>query len=140
MSPKARETLYLIGTMIPAIVGILVMWTGITQEGADNLAQVVTGLITLVGAGAPATAAAVVRKQNKQGTFQTSPMENVITGVGQVVEAQKKADEEVERVKNLLSDAVVNVPMMGPAAAAAIRELPSVSEVTGSLTSQVLRR
>lgn len=140
MSPKARETLYLIGTMIPAIVGILVMWTGVTQEGADNLAQVVTGLITLVGAGAPATAAAVVRKQNKQGTFQTSPMENVITGVGQVVEAQKKADEEVERVKNLLSDAVVNVPMMGPAAAAAIRELPSVSEVTGSLTSQVLRR
>lgn len=140
MSPKARETLYLIGTMIPAIVGILVMWTGVSQEGADNLAQVVTGLITLVGAGAPATAAAVVRKQNKQGTFQTSPMENVITGVGQVVEAQKKADQEVERVKDLLSDAVASVPMLGPAASNAIRELPSVSEVTGSLTSEILRR
>ena len=140
MSPKARETLYLIGTMIPAIVGILVMWTGVTQEGADNMAQVVTGLITLVGAGAPATAAAVVRKQNKQGTFQTSPMENVITGVGQVVEAQQKADQEVERVKNLLSEAVSNVPMLGPAASNMIRELPSVSEVSGSLTSQVLRR
>ena len=140
MSPKARETLYLIGTMIPAIVGILVMWTGVSQEGADNLAQVITGLITLLGAGAPATAAAVVRKQNKQGTFETSPMENVITGVTQVVEAQQKADEEVERVKNLLSEAVATVPVLGPAASSAIRELPSVSEVTGSLTSEILRR
>ena len=47
MSPKARETLYLIGTMIPAIVGILVMWTGVAQEGADNLAQVVTGCLQM---------------------------------------------------------------------------------------------
>ena len=140
MSPKARETLYLIGTMIPAIVGILVMWTGVSQEGADNLAQVITGLITLLGAGAPATAAAVVRKQNKQGTFETSPMENVITGVTQVVEAQQKADEEVERVKNLLSEAVASVPVLGPAASSAIRELPSVSDVTGSLTLEILRR
>lgn len=140
MSPKARETLYLIGTMIPAIVGILVMWTGVSQEGADNLAQVITGFITLIGAGAPATAAAVVRKQNKQGTFETSPMENVITGVTQVVEAQQKADEEVERVKNLLSEAVASVPVLGPAASSAIRELPSVSDVTGSLTSEILRR
>ena len=97
-------------------------------------------MLTLAGASAPATAAAVVRKQNKQGAFETSPMENVVSGVTQVVQAQQKADQEVERVKDLLSDAVASVPMLGPAASNAIRELPSVSEVTGSLTSEILRR
>ena len=140
MSPKARQSLYLIGTAVPAVLGLLVMWSGVSQEGADNMAQVFTGYPTLVGAGAPATAAAVVRKQNKQGTFQTSPMENVITGVGQVVEAQQKADQEVERVKNLLSEAVSSVPMLGPMASTVIDDIPSASQVTGSLTSQILRR
>ena len=78
--------------------------------GVDRLADV--GWVP----GAPATAAAVVRKQNKQGAFETSPMENVVTGVTQVVEAQQKADQEVERVKNLLSEAVSSVPMLGPMA------------------------
>jgi hypothetical protein len=116
------------------------MWSGVSQEGADNMAQVLTGLLTLAGASAPATAAAVVRKQNKQGAFETSPMENVVSGVTQVVEAQQKADQEVERVKDLLSEAVSNVPMLGPVAANVIDDIPSVSQVTGSLTSQILRR
>ena len=140
MSPKARQSLYLIGTAVPAVLGLLVMWSGVSQEGADNMAQVLTGLLTLAGASAPATAAAVVRKQNKQGAFETSPMENVVTGVTQVVEAQQKADQEVERVKNLLSEAVSSVPMLGPMATTVIDDIPSVSQATGSLTSQILRR
>ena len=140
MSTKFREVLYLVGTIVPSILGLVVMFTGIEQGVADNLAQVFAGLVTLLGAAAPATAAVVVRKQTKDGTLNSTPMESVITGVTEVVKAQKKADEEVVRVKELLQDAMSTVPVLGPMASQIVEEVPTPSEIAGSLTAAILRR
>ena len=144
MSVKFRETLYLIGAIVPALLGLIVLYGGITQGAADNFAQVVTGLITMMGATAPATAAVMTRKQVKEGVLDASPMETVITGVTQVVEAQKKADDEIERVKAILQEAVGGMPVLGPIASDIVDDIPTLSEaveqVQGSLTAQILGR
>ena len=140
MSVKFREVLYLIGTIVPSLLGLVVMFSGIEQGVADNIGQVFAGLVTLLGATAPATAAVMTRKQVKDGTLSASPMETVITGVSQVVQAQKKADEEVIKVKELLQGAISNVPVLGPMASQIVEEVPTPSEVLGSLTSAILRK
>lgn len=140
MSTKFREVLYLVGAIVPSLLGLIVMFTGIEQGAADHIAQIFAGLVTLLGAAAPATAAVVVRKQTKDGTLTSAPIDKVITGVTEVVKAQQKADQEVERVKELLQGAVVSIPALGPIATQIIEEVPTPTEVLGSLTSAILRK
>ena len=58
MSPKIRQSLYYLGAMVPSVLGFLLIWGGIDQGAADNLGQIVAGIINMVGAAAPATAQA----------------------------------------------------------------------------------
>ena len=115
MSPKVRQSIYQIGTIVPALLGLLLIWGGIDAGAAEHVNQIVAGFVAIFGSAAPATAAREVKKQRNDGTFESAaPVDQVINGVQAVIEAQKQAQAEVERVKSVLSDVVSDVPVLGP--------------------------
>jgi len=116
MSSKVRETIYLGGTVVSGILGILLLWGGIDAGAAENLDQIITGFGVLFGgAGPSAIAAKKVNDQRKDGTFVTvTPVEQVINGVNAVVEAQANAAADIERIKKAAADALGRTPVVGP--------------------------
>lgn len=130
MTPKSRQTIYLLGTIIPSILGLAVLWGGFDQGAAQNVGQIIAGLVALLGAGAPAVAASTIAKQKKDGTFDTvAPADQVINGVQAVIEAQAHATAELERAKQAVVEVAGVVPVFGPLAQQVIRSLPSVPTV-----------
>lgn len=126
MSPKVRETLYYLGTVIPGILGIALIWGGIDAGAAESIQSILVGALNLIGAAAPATAAVKVRQQRKDGTLSASPVEQVTKGVEQVLAAKQAAEAEVEKVKQALETAVSGaVPVLGPLAAQVINSVPT---------------
>jgi hypothetical protein len=125
MSPKIRQTIYQLGTIIPAVLGIALVWGGIDDGAANSIAQIITGLVSLLGAGAPAIAATKVSQQTKDGTFDdVSPADAVVNGVQAVIQAQADASAELDKVKQAVTNAVGVIPGMGPLAAQIINNLP----------------
>ncbi|ASW31357.1 holin [Mycobacterium phage Lokk] len=117
MSPKVRESLYYLGTLVPGVLGIALIWGGIDAGAAQNIGDIIAGALNLIGATAPATAAVKVNQQRRDGTLSTSPVDQVAKGVEQVLAAQQTAQAEVERVKQALEAAVTGaVPALGPLA------------------------
>jgi hypothetical protein len=126
VSPKIRETLYYLGAIIPGVVGIALVWGGIEQGSATAIGDVLVGLLTLLGATAPAVAAKKVNEQRKDGTFETpEPVEVVVNGVQAVIEAQQKAQAELDRVKNAVTGVVGAIPELGPLASQLINSVPT---------------
>ena len=115
MNPKIRQTIYQVGTIIPALLGILLIWGGIDAGTADNIAQVLAGVVALIGAAAPATAAVKVNQQRKDGTL-ASPAEQVLRGVEAVVAAKNTAQAEFDRVQQAVVSTISDVPALGPLA------------------------
>lgn len=66
---RTRQVAYYLGTAILAVVGVLQIVTGISVEQADLIGGYVTGILTLLGAAAPAVAGAKVGSQIKQGVL-----------------------------------------------------------------------
>lgn len=117
MSPKIRQSLYYIGTIIPAFLGLAMIWGGFDSGAADNIEQILGGVLALAGATAPATAAAKVKEQRKDGTFDVlSPSDAVVNGVQAVIQTQIAATAELDKVKNAVANAVGAVPGVGPLA------------------------
>lgn len=117
MSPKIRETLYYLGTIIPALLGIGLIWGGIDEGAADSIGDIIAGVIALAGASAPATAAAKVHQQRKDGTFDSlAPVDQIARSVEQVVAAKHAAEAEFDRVQQVIGAAVSQVPVLGPLA------------------------
>ena len=117
MSPKIRQSLYYLGAMVPSVLGFLLIWGGIDQGAADNLGQIVAGIINMVGAAAPATAAVKVGQQRKDGTFDTpSAADRVISGVQEALAQQQAAQDELDRVKDAVAGAIGAIPVLGPLA------------------------
>ena len=114
MSPKARQIVYYIGTLVPGLLGLALIFGGIEAGAAENLEAIVAGFLNLLGASAPATAAVKVRQQRKDGTLTGSPAEQVTRGVEQVIEAKRAAEEEVARVRQVFDTAIGGVPVLGP--------------------------
>lgn len=122
MSPKIRQSIYLLGTVVSSLIGVVLLWGGIDAGVAGNLTTVIGGAIALLGAGAPAVAASTVNKQIKDGTLSSvAPADAVISGVQAVIsaaqaasDAKTAAEAEVERVKTAVSDIASNVPIFGP--------------------------
>ena len=125
MTPKIRQTLYGVGTIATAILGILSVWGVVHPAAASTLTTALTGLLTLLGVGAAGTAAAVTHKQRKEGMFDAqSPADVVVTGINAVLQQAEQAQAEVDRVKDAVSAAVATVPILGPLAQQAINRLP----------------
>jgi hypothetical protein len=115
MSPKFRQALYYLGTIVPGVLGLALIWGGIDQGAADNLGSIIAGVLAMLGATAPATAAVKVNQQRKDGTLDDlSPSEQVAKSVQSVIEAQVSANSEAEKVKQVISGAVATVSGLGP--------------------------
>ncbi|QCG76865.1 holin [Mycobacterium phage XianYue] len=134
MSPKVRQTIYYLGTLVPGILGIALIWGGIDAGAAQNIGDIIAGALNLIGAGVPATAAITVGKQRKDGTLTTSPVEQVTKGIEAVVAARNAAQAEVDKVTTavggVLNDvqAAANAVNLGPLAAQIINGIPGIPQ------------
>ncbi len=117
MTPKVRQSIYQLGTVVSAVLGLLLIWGGVSAGTADHVNTIVAGLVALLGSAAPATAAREVGKQRKDGVFDpAAPAEMAIAGVEAVAAAQRAAQAEVERVRDVFSTVISDVPVLGPLA------------------------
>ena len=138
MSPKLRQTLYYLGTLITGGLGILVLYGAIDQGAADHLGGIVTGIVALFGAAAPAVAANQVNKQRKDGTFElpADPVAKIETGVAEVVKRAEEAQSNLDRIKDIALDRVDDIPLAGPIVRDHVERLDAVKD---SLLERVLR-
>ncbi|AOT24666.1 holin [Mycobacterium phage Stasia] len=126
MSPKLRETLYYLGTIVPGVLGIALIWGGIDAGAANSIGDILAGAFALLGASAPAVAAKKVHEQRKDGTLEPqAPVDQIVNSVQAVLEAQAKATAEVERVKQVVTGAINVIPGLGPLASQAINAIPT---------------
>lgn len=115
MSPKIRQTLYLLGTLATSAVALAVTWNLVDQATAASVQQLVAAGLSFLGPIATATAAVAVGKQRKEGQFDAlAPADSVINGVQVLLEQSASAQQEVEKVKKALNDAIGQVPVLGP--------------------------
>ncbi|QHB37950.1 holin [Mycobacterium phage Cintron] len=126
MSPKLRETLYYLGTIVPGVIGIALIWGGIDAGSAESIGDIIVGFLSLLGASAPAVAAKKVNEQRKDGTLEPqAPVDQVVNGVNAILEAQARAQSELARVQNVVAGAASVIPGVGPLAAQVINSIPT---------------
>lgn len=127
MSPKFRQTLYSLGAIATSVLTLLSVWRVLDPNTASSVSAGLAALLSLFGVGAAGTAAVITGQQRKDGTFdhppELSPADQVVNGLQAVIEAQQRAQSEVERVKEAVSDAVGTVPVLGPLAKEALDQI-----------------
>lgn len=128
MTPRVRQTIYRLGTVASGVLGIALIWGGISQGTADHINTVLAGLVALLSGGAPAVAARTVKEQAKGGVFdQVPPADAAITAIQATIEQAITAQADVQRVAEAVTSAVSASPV-GPVVAAA-----------GGVVEQVIR-
>ena len=124
MTPRIRQTAYVLGTMATGVVTLLALWRGIDTHTATALGNTITALLGLLGIGATATAGVVVSKQRKDGTLATqSPVDQAISAIQATVDQVNSATSDLDRVKNAVSDVFGTLPVVGPLAQQVIRSV-----------------
>lgn len=117
MTPKIRQTAYLLGTVATSLVTLLALWRGIDTNTASALTNALTGLLGLLGVGASATAGVVLSRQRKDGTLETqSPVDQAISAINATVAQVQSASADLDRVKVAVSDVFGSLPVVGPLA------------------------
>lgn len=117
MSPKIRQTAYILGTVATSVVTLLALWRGIDTNTATALGNTITGLLGLLGVGASATAGVVLSRQRKDGTLEhSSPVDQAISAIQATVDQVNSASADLDRVKNAVSDVFGSLPVVGPLA------------------------
>ena len=127
MTPKFRQILYVLGLI--AFTGLTLLSTfHVLDPGvAANVSAVLTTVLGLFGVTISGVAGYNVTKQVQNGTLAPSaPADQVINGIDAVVAQAQHAQSEVERVKNAVSNAVKDVPVLGPLAQQALDALPKI--------------
>ena len=125
MPPKIREILYIFGVVIFAALAVLSTLKVIDADTAASVSAAVTSIMGLFGVTVAGTAAYNVSKQQKKGTFdEVDPADQVINGINAVLAQQQTAQQAADRVKDALSNAVKDIPVLGPLAQQAINSLP----------------
>lgn len=124
MTPKVRQLLYAAGVVAFALLTLLSALRVIDQNTAASISAAVTAVLGLFGVTVSGTAAWAVTKQQQAGAFtEHSPADQVVDGINRVIEQAHNAQTEVERVKEALSTAVADVPVLGPLAQQALDKL-----------------
>lgn len=119
MTPQIRRTIYQLGTVASSVLGIALIWGGISQGTADHINTVLAGLVALLSGGAPAVAARTVKEQAKGGVFDSVPVaEQAITAIQATIEQAITAQADVQRVTDAVTQALSNTPV-GPVVSAA---------------------
>lgn len=124
MTPKVRQSLYAVGTIATAVLTLLSVWRVLDPATASTINAGLAGLLSLLGVGAAGTAAVMTNKQRKDGTFEhPDPADAVVNGIESVLKAKQEADYKVDRVREAVSNAVRDVPVLGPLAREALERL-----------------
>ena len=117
MTPKIRQTVYAVGTVATAILGLLSLWRVIDPNTASQASAAVAALLSLLGVGAAGTAAVVTNKQRHEGMFDNhAPADVVVGAVQAVIDAKKHAETEANRVAEAVAGLTKEVPVLGPLA------------------------
>lgn len=125
MPPKVREVLYVVGVIAFAALTILSTFRIIDPNTASSVSAALTSILGLFGVTVAGTAAYNVSKQQKQGAFDSvDPADQVINGISAVLAQQQAAQDAANRVKTAISDAVKDIPVLGPLAQEALDDLP----------------
>jgi hypothetical protein len=125
MTPKVRQILYVAGVVAFALLTLLSATRVIDGQTAASVSAALTAVLGLFGVTVSGVAYGAVTKQQHNGAFDPqSPADQVVTGINRVIEQAAVAQAEVERVKEAVSTAVADVPILGPLAQQAIDRLP----------------
>ena len=119
MSPRIRQAIYYLGTVVSGVLGIALVFHGISADAAGSINSMVAGFIALLGGSAPsAIAAHNVAKQRADGTldFTGSPAEQAIAAIQATANAAAAATSSLDKVKSAVSDVFGTVPVLGPLA------------------------
>jgi glucan phosphoethanolaminetransferase (alkaline phosphatase superfamily) len=107
--------LYTAGIVTFALLTLLSTLRVIDQDTAASISAALTAVLGLFGVTVSGTAAWAVTKQQHSGAFtEPSPADQVVTGINRVIEQAANAQAEVDRVKEAVTTAVNDVPVLGP--------------------------
>lgn len=121
MSPKFRQMLYSIGVIAFAALSLLSTFKLLDPNTAATISAALTSVLGLFGVTGFGVAAYQVTKQQHGGAFDpASPADQVIAGVNAVIANAQQAKAEVDRVQDVLGQAVKDIPALGPLAKQAI--------------------
>jgi hypothetical protein len=124
LSPKIRQTAYILGTVATSVVTLLALWRGIDTHTATALGNAITGVLGLLGVGASATAGVVLSRQRKEGVLEAqSPVDQAITAINATVAQVQSASADLDRVKVAVSDVFGSLPVVGPLAQQVIKSV-----------------
>jgi hypothetical protein len=127
MTPKFRQILYVIGLILFAGLTLLSTFRIIDPNTASSISAVLTTILGLFGVTISGVAGYNVTKQVNKGQFDTaSPGDQVITGLDAVIAQAQHAQSEVDRVKTAVTQAVKDIPVLGPLAQQAMDSLPKL--------------
>ena len=120
LPPKFRFALYVIGVLVFAVVTGLSFFKVIDPGVASTVNAQLVSILGLFGITIAGTAAYNTNKQVKDGTFEPTPeldpVDAVVNGINAVLAARQKAEVEVDRVKEAVTQAVSETPVVGPLA------------------------
>lgn len=107
MTPQIRRTIYQLGTLVSSVLGLALIWGGISQGTADHINTVLAGLIALISGGAPAVAARTVKEQTKQGAFDAVPnAEAAIKYVQAAFDDRERTAADAQRIVDVVANAL----------------------------------
>lgn len=118
MTPKVRQTLYLLGTIATSLVTLLAVWRGIDSHTANALSNTITAILGLLGVSATGVAGAVVARQRNDGTldFTGTAAEQAIAAIQAVNAQADTAADDLVKVRGALGDLAATIPVVGPLA------------------------
>lgn len=116
MSPKIRQTIYAIGLIATSALSLLSVWKIIDPATASTVSASLAGLLSLLGVGAAGTAAVVVSKQQKDGTFDVSgsSADQAIAAINNTIQQAQQATSDLDKVRDAVSNVINDVPVLGP--------------------------
>lgn len=137
MTPKLRQTVYYLGTIASAIVGLSLLWGALTADQAAALTGriegVVGGVITLLGGGATATAARTVGQQIKAGMFDAPPAVTAVQAMQAIGDEYRRVTEQVATGLARLQEAAAVVPAASVQPQAPVDVPPAVAELIAAV-------
>jgi len=125
MTPKVRQVLYVLGVVAFSLLTLLSTFRIIDPNTASSVSAALTSILGVFGVTISGVAGYNVSKQINNGSIApSSPADQVITGIDSVIAQAQHAQSEVDRVKDAVTSAIQDVPVLGPLAQQAINKLP----------------
>ncbi|QFG12510.1 holin [Mycobacterium phage Toaka] len=125
---KIRQYFYLASGAIAGILPVLTFFKLVSSEQALNLSALVDNFGSLIGAAAAGTAGVILAKQRKEGTLEPAPevsaVDKAIEAIPVVVAQANEAKANLEKLRQVATEAVGELPVYGDDAKAILDSLP----------------